>query len=157
MLYAGAARVLETGDKRMEGKGACKGRGIPSPPLLRRPCFIHVPLMAFPEEVRCGIPHPHPSVLSIGDARALIDRRTVVNVITRERKIPYVVNVNGPSLTATWIKGNGKSVPSELPLRASDFSRLRPGPQGLVIPRKIDKPGQVNSFGHCGQAAGSKD
>jgi len=38
------------------------------------------------------------------------------------------------SLTATWIKGNGKFVPSELPLRTSDFSRLRPGPQGLVIP-----------------------
>ena len=120
LLYAGATRVLET-RKRMEGKGACKRRGIPSPPLLRRPCFIHVPLMVSPEEVRCGIPHPHSSVSSICDARALIDRRRVVNVITRERRIPYVVNVNGPSLTATWIKGNGKSVPSELPLRAPDF------------------------------------
>jgi hypothetical protein len=55
----------------------------------------------------------------------LIDRRTIVNVITRGRRIPYVVNVNRPSLTAMLIKGNGKSVPSELPLRASDFQQTK--------------------------------
>lgn len=76
----------------------------------------------------------------------LIDRRTVVNVITRERRIPYVVNVNGPSLTArTWIEANGKSVPSELPLRVSDF---KTGAAGLSDSEKIRQPGQVNSFGH---------
>ncbi|KAN0118752.1 hypothetical protein V8E52_004863 [Russula decolorans] len=56
-----------------------------------------------------------------------------INVITRERRLPYVVNVNRPSLTATWIKGNG-----------------------LSDSEKIRQPGQVNSVGHCGQAAGFK-
>ena len=65
-------------------------------------------------EVRCGTPHPHSSVLSTGDVRVSIDRRTIVNVITQGRRIPYAVNVKGPSMTATWIKGNGKSVPSEI-------------------------------------------
>lgn len=91
------------------GRGRAKVVGFPSPPLLRWPCFIHVPLMTFPEEVSCGTPHPHSSILSISDVQ-VIDRRTVVNVITRGRRLPYVVDVNGPWMTAALIKGNGKSV-----------------------------------------------
>jgi hypothetical protein len=48
----------EEGENGRERKGACKGRGIP--PSLSMACFIHVPLMASPEEVRHGILNPLP-------------------------------------------------------------------------------------------------
>lgn len=57
---------------RREWKGRAKVVGF------LNPCFIHVPLMASPEEVRCGnTPSPLSSFLSIGDVRVLIDRRKV--------------------------------------------------------------------------------
>ena len=44
-------------------------------------------------------------LLTKGDVRVLIDRPKAANVIARRRRIPYVVNVNGRSSNATWIKG----------------------------------------------------
>jgi len=81
LLNAGAATRFgnEEEENGREGKGRGRAKSWGSfTTLLRWPCFIHVPLMASPEEVRCGTPHPHSFVLSTCDVRVLIDRRTVV-------------------------------------------------------------------------------
>ena len=103
LLYAGGARVLETG-KRMEGKGACKSRVIPPPPSpSSTPVAMLHPRSTYGLSGGSNLrnaPSPHSSVLLIGDVRVSIDRRTLVkrNPCTRERRVPYLVNVNGRSV-----------------------------------------------------------
>ena len=68
----------------MEGKGACRGRGIP--PLSFRPhASSTFPPITSPEEVRCGDPPSLPSRAK-SDMRVWIDRHQIVNVMAREKK-----------------------------------------------------------------------
>lgn len=81
----------------MEVKGACRCREIPlSVPMLHARST---------SGLTGGSKMRNFPLLAKGDVRVLIDRHKAANVIARRRRIPYVVNVNGRSSNATWIKG----------------------------------------------------